>query len=198
MPEEAATDTTETTETVAVEEPKPEPEKPSVDLSGTMPEDKILDPARLRISRGAKGEARLEIVDDRSYPHFNAARLFPITHRFDYITLSDSGGEEIGVLRNLRDLPKPMRRLLLEELRKRYFVPQITYVYSLRDEYGILYWDVDTTRGRREFVVRDAHDHIREFPGGKMQITDVDGNEFEIADLDRLPGKGIADLYRLL
>lgn len=198
MPEEAATETTETTETVAVEEPKPEPEKPSVDLSGTMPEDKILDPARLRISRGDKGEARLEVVDDRSYPHFNAARLFPITHRFGYITLSDSGGEEIGVLRNLRDLPKPMRRLLLEELRKRYFVPQITYVYSLRDEYGILYWDVDTTRGRREFVVRDVRDHIREFPGGKMQITDVDGNEFEIADFDRLPGKGIADLYRLL
>ncbi|MEN6345606.1 MAG: DUF1854 domain-containing protein [Armatimonadia bacterium] len=198
MPEEAATETTETTETVTVEEPKPEPEKPAVDLSGTMPEDKILDPASLRISRGPKGEARLEIVDDRSYPHFYAARLFPITHRFGYLTLSDSGGDEIGVLRNLRELPKPMRRLLLEELRKRYFVPQITYVYSLHDDYGVLYWDVNTTRGRRKFVVNDVRDHIREFPGGKMQVTDVDGNEFEIADLDRLPGKGIADLYRLL
>ena len=62
---------------------------------------------------------------------------------------------------------------------------------------------VDDARRGARFVcvlalVRDAHDHIREFPGGKMQITDVDGNEFEIADLDRLPGKGIADLYRLL
>jgi hypothetical protein len=91
-----------------------------------------------------------------------------------------------------------MRRVILEELRRRYFTPQITRVHSLKDEYGILYWDVDTTRGRREFVVRDVRENIREFAGGRMLITDVDGNYFEIADVDALPGKGVAELYRLL
>jgi len=91
-----------------------------------------------------------------------------------------------------------MRRIILEELRKRYFVPQITFVHSLKDEFGVLYWDVDTTRGRRELVVRDVRDNVREFDGGKLQITDVDGNVFEVADLESLEGKGVSELYRLM
>lgn len=164
----------------------------------TMPEDRILDPAKLIITRGPDGHARLEIEGDRCILMMRAVRLFPISHRRGFIALLDSAGDEVGIVRELRALPRAMRRIVLEELRKRYFVPRITYVHSLRDEYGILYWDVETTRGRRQFVVRDVRDNIREFPGGRMQITDVDGNEFEIANVDDLPGRGVSDLYRLL
>jgi hypothetical protein len=174
-----------------------EPE-PIIDLSGTMPEDRILEPSKLRFFRAEDGTPRLEVAEDQTYLEFRAVRLFPVTWRRGYIVIVDGGGDEVGVLRTLRELPKPMRRIILEELRRRYFVPQITFVHSLKDEYGILYWDVDTSRGRREFVVRDVRDNIREFRGGKMTITDVDGNQFEIADIDALPGKGIAELYRLL
>lgn len=168
---------------------------------GASPEsadDKLLDPGKLRFFRAEDGAPRLEIEGDQCYLRFGATRLFPITHRRGLISISDGGGDEIGVLRRLRDLPKPMRRMVLEELRKRYFVPQITYVHSLKDEFGVLYWDVETTRGRREFVVREPRDSIREFIGGKLQITDVDGNQFEVADIDALPGKGVTELYRLM
>ena len=46
--------------------------------------------------------------------------------------------------------------------------------------------------------MREARDNIREFESGRMQITDVDGNLFEIPDIDRLPGKDVGELYRLL
>lgn len=178
--------------TAAVETP---PEPPA---EVTMPDEKVLDPATLRIFRGEDGIARLEVEGDRCLMGFTVARLFPITHRLGYLSIADPTGEELGVLYELRALPRAMRRILLEELRRRYMVPQITYVNSLRTEYGILYWDVETTRGRREFVVREVRDNIREFAGGRMQISDVDGNQFEIRNADELKGKGVAELYRLM
>lgn len=163
-----------------------------------MPQDKTLDPGRLRIFRTGDGTARLEIEGDRCWLRFEAVRLFPVTMRRGYICFTDSAGEEIGVLRDLRSLPRPARRIVLEELRKRYFIPRITYVHSLRDEYGVLYWDAETTRGRRQFVVREPRESIREFGDGRLQITDMDGNQFEIADLDSLRGRGVSELYRLM
>lgn len=207
QPEEGA-DAAETEATEAAQETAPEsaeavpdtaaapPTVSKVDIA--MPEDRILDPSKLIISRGPDGHARLEIQGDRCILLMRAVRLFPISHRRGFIVLSDANNDEVGIIRDLRALPRAMRHIVLEELRKRYFVPQITYVYSLKDEYGVLYWDVETTRGARQFVVRDVRDNIREFPGGRMQITDVDGNEFEIANIDALPGKGVSDLYRLL
>ncbi len=167
-------------------------------LSSEPPKDHILDPAKLCVSRGPDGTARLEIEGDRCYMMVRAARLFPITRRRELISLSDGADEEIGLIQNLRQLPKPMRRIVLEELRKRYFVPLITRVNDLKDEYGVLYWSVETTRGSRDFVVRDVRDNIREFPGGKLEITDVDGNQFEILDFEALPGKNLSELYRLM
>ena len=167
-------------------------------VSGEMPEMRLLDAGRVRMFRAEDGTPRVELEGDRSYLEFRAARLFPITRRLEYISICDGGGDEIGVLRRLRDLPKGMRRIVLEELRRRYFTPEITHVHSLKDEFGILYWDVETTRGRREFVVREVRESVREFGDGRMVITDVDGNCFEIPDIGTLPGKGIGELYRLL
>jgi len=192
-PAEPPAETETSEDAAAAEEAAPEQV-----ISSDMPEAKILDPATLRFYRAEDGTPRLEMKEDRTYLEFRASRLFPVTKRFDYLSIMDGMGDEIGVLKRLRNVPKPMRRLILEELRRRYLTPQITRVNSLKDEYGILYWDVDTSRGRREFVVREVRENIREFAGGRMMITDVDGNCFEIADLDALPGKGVSELYRLL
>jgi hypothetical protein len=47
----------------------------------TMPEDRILEPGKLTISRGPDGHARLEIEGDRCILLVRAVRLFPISHR---------------------------------------------------------------------------------------------------------------------
>ncbi|MBP8953257.1 MAG: DUF1854 domain-containing protein [Armatimonadetes bacterium] len=171
------------------------PEKKPHDAAA---DEHMLDPAKLKVFRAEDGTPRLEIEGDRTVLRLRVARLFPITRRREFISFADGDDTEIGVLRELRSLPKPMRRIVLEELRRQYFVPEITRVHSLKDEFGVLYWDVDTSRGRRKFVVREARDNIREFESGRMQITDVDGNLFEIPDIDRLPGKDVGELYRLL
>jgi hypothetical protein len=179
-----------------VESPAPEETVPSLPVE--PPDDHILDPAKLSFTSAPDGSVRLEIADDRCVPHIGVARLFPVTLRRDLLSVTDGGGDEVGVLLFLRALPGPQRRLVLGALRKRYLVPQITAVNSLRVEFGILYCVVETTRGKREFVVRDARDNIREFPGGRLQITDVDGNHFDIINVDTLPGKAAGELYRLL
>ena len=180
----------------AKEEEPVEPEPPAI--SDEMPDEKLLDVDKLIITRAEDGTPRLEVKDECCHIGFRATRLFPISRRHDYISIADLTGTEIGIIESLRKMDKAMRRIVLEEIRRRYFVPQITYVHSLKDEFGVLYWDVDTSRGRRKFVVREARDNIREFESGRMQITDVDGNLFEIPDIDRLPGKDVGELYRLL
>lgn len=167
-------------------------------ISDAMPDERLLDADKLNITRAEDGTPRLEIEDECCYIGFRATRLFPISRRHDYISIAGLDGTEVGIIQSLRTLRKDMRRIVLEEIRRRYFVPQITYVHSLKDEFGILYWDVDTTRGRREFVVREVRENVREFAGGRLQITDVDGNYFEIANIDTLPGRGVAELYRLM
>lgn len=199
---EAATeDTIEVAAEIPVEpaaEAGAEAEAPPELPADGMPDDKVLDPASLRFFRAEDGTARVEVAGDRSLLGLTVSRLFPITQRLEFLAIADAAGDELGILRSLRSLPKPMRRIVMEELRKRYLVPQITFVHSLRTEYGILYWDVETSRGRREFVVREVRDNIREFAGNRMQITDVDGNQFEIRNADELRGKGINELYRLM
>ncbi len=181
------------------EDPGEKPDRPEPPaISDAMPDERLLDPDKLDITRAPDGMPRLEIQNECCYMGFRATRLFPISRRHDYISIADMEGAEVGIIQSLRKLQKGMRRIVLEEIRRRYFVPQITYVHSLKDEFGILYWDVDTTRGRREFVVREVRENVREFAGGRLQITDVDGNYFEIANIDALPGRGVAELYRLM
>lgn len=180
----------------AKEEEPVEPEPPAI--SDEMPDEKLLDVDKLIITRAEDGTPRLEVKDECCHIGFRATRLFPISRRHDYISIADLTGTEIGIIESLRKMDKAMRRIVLEEIRRRYFVPQITYVHSLKDEFGVLYWDVDTTRGRREFVVREVRENVREFAGGRLQIADVDGNFFEIANVDTLPGRGVTELYRLM
>lgn len=184
-----------------IPEAKPDavtPEEASPYLSPDPPEEKILDPKLCRFFRTDEGIARLEIEGDRTVLTIGISRLFPVTFRRNLLSVTDGSNDEVGILRSLRALKPPMRRIVLEELRKRYMVPQITSLNRLKSEFGVFYWTVDTTRGPRDFVVRDVRDNIREFANGRLLITDVDGNQFEIMNIETLPGKAANELYRVL
>ena len=45
---------------------------------------------------------------------------------------------------------------VLRELRLHYFVPVIQQIYNIKDEFGFLYWTVETERGKKEFTMRDS------------------------------------------
>jgi len=161
-------------------------------------ESQVLDPARLRLSRGPRGEFRLVIEDDRCYLNSRASWCFPFSNRRHYVALFDGLKGEIGVVYDPATLDEESRAILAEMLERRYLVPIVERVKSIREEYGVVYWSVETNHGPREFVCRGLRDSVIELAEGRLIITDVDGNRFEIPDYTQLSRSTQAVLDRVL
>jgi hypothetical protein len=96
------------------------------------------------------------------------------------------GGNELGMIRDPRELERDSRESLEAELRRRYFTPTILQIHSLHEKMGIVEWKVETDRGTRIFLTKSVHSSLRESGAGYM-VTDVEESRYEIrnvADLD--------------
>lgn len=150
-----------------------------------------------RFERTAGGLLALHI-DGKVYEYVAIHRAFPFTHGNDYLSVRDKDGNEIGMIRTLNDFDKATRRLILEELERRYFVPVITRIDRIKEEFGYAYWEVQTDRGPRRFTVRGMHESVLPVGPDRYIIVDVDGNRFEIPSLSKLDPKSLKLLDALL
>lgn len=148
-----------------------------------------LDPRKLHFAK--RGDVlRLTIEEDKSYLKVRPVRAFPLTELNEFIGLLDAiSGHDIGMLRSLKGLDGPTRQLVQKELEKRYFIPKIKRIVQAKKEFGTVYWDVETDRGNRKFVMRGIRDSTHEIEPGRYLINDVDGNRFEIFRIDDLDSR---------
>jgi hypothetical protein len=142
--------------------------------------DAPLDPKRVRLFRDATGLLRMTIEGDRSYLDVKLAYAFPVTDPDHFIGVLDGKDRSIGMLDNLDALDATSRPLACEVLRQRYFIPEILRLKDLREEFGVVYFHVETDRGPRQFVVRGLRDSIEILDNGGMLIADTDGNRYGI------------------
>ena len=149
---------------------------------------RILDPKRMRVFRHA-GIPRLTLRDDRSWYRVAVARAFPLSDPDHYLGFLDGDGKDIGLLQDPSQLDPESRQVVEEELEKRYFVPVVEKVVSVKEEFGTVYWTVETDRGQRDIIVRNLRDNLQELSASRVIITDVDGNRFEFADVSRMDSK---------
>ena len=137
-----------------------------------------LDPQKVKLYR--QGDVlRCTIEDDKSCLRVVPMRSFPISIRDQYISLRDMKGNELGIIKDPNELDKDSRKLLEEEIQRRYFTPVIRKIKSIRDKLGIVEWEVETDRGIRKFLTRSIHDNIEETSTGLM-IKDMENNRYEI------------------
>ena len=164
-----------------------------------MNEDKMLDSKSLRLSRDTrKDRVRLTILNDRSYPIVRVVRAFPLSHPDRYITFLDAKNEEIGTIETLEELETGTRGIAERELARRYLNCEIQKIRSIRTEFGTSYWDVETTRGRRDFVVKDVEENAIWLGERHVVIVDVNDNRFEIPDYTRLDDSSVSLLKIVL
>jgi hypothetical protein len=155
---------------------------------------KFLDPGKVKFFRA--GDAlRITIEGDRSCLRVVPMRAFPVSMRDRYISLRDMEGNELGMIRDPDKLDKESRRLLAEEIRKRYFTPVIRGIRTLRDKFGIVEWEVETDRGAKKFLTRSLHDSLKETETGFI-VTDIENNRYEIRDYSDLDPRSAAILAR--
>lgn len=113
-------------------------------------------------------------------------RAMPLTHPEHYIVLRDGGGKELGILRDLRDLPFETAEMLRELLHRRYFLPQITRIIHIYERFGTSVWNVETDRGPISITTRAMQEAVHEMGKGRYMLSDVESNRYEIPDINAL------------
>jgi hypothetical protein len=157
---------------------------------------RYLEPEKVRLFRSPAGSARLELAGEVCYPRVVVRRLQPLTEPERYIALWAGEDAEIGILRDTQDLDDESRAILHEELAKRYFAPAIHRIIRVQERFGVHEWEVVTSHGRITFSVRGLHQNVKQVPPARLFVTDVQGNRYDIPDVNALDPRSYRQIQR--
>ena len=124
----------------------------------------------------------------KEYARVGIYLTFPLTCPEEYISVreADEKAREIGMIEKLSQLEKEQQEMIREQIRLRYFMPSITKVLDVKDEYGYAYWNVVTTFGACRFTTQMSGDAVIHLSDSRLLVTDIDGNRYEIPDFYQL------------
>ncbi|MCY4402883.1 MAG: DUF1854 domain-containing protein [Candidatus Poribacteria bacterium] len=159
---------------------------------------RYLDASQLTFTRSPVGTAQLEIHNEVCHIRVIVRRLMPLSNPDQYISLAANEDTEIGILKDPSELTPENRKILFEELDKRYFTPTIKKIYRVKEQFGIHEWEVKTERGRVKFMVRGLNQNIKQIPPARLFVTDVKGNRYDIPDYRELDAKSFHQIQRHL
>lgn len=123
---------------------------------------------------------------DRSYPTVKPVWVAPLSHPDKYLSFLDAKDKEILLIPDLDSLDPASQEAVKEELNRRYLTAQILRVVHVKGEWGITYWTVETARGQRDFVTQSLQENVQWLSSVQILMTDVDGNKFEIKDIEAM------------
>ena len=146
---------------------------------------RILDPASLRFTPHGF-ELRLEARDECCLPRVRLVRIFPLSEPAQWLSVREEGGKELGVIVNPLELDPESRALVHAAIERRYLLPVVQRVLETRELFGVVNWKVETDRGPRSFTTRNLRESLVRPSSKRLLITDVDGNRYDIPDLDAL------------
>ena len=131
-------------------------------------------------------EGKMEKIAERIF----LSRAFPFDMPFDYISVLDKDKKEIGFIRSLDDFDDPDKTLLIHELETKYYTPVIKKILSVKERYGFSYWKCECEFGEKSFPLQDTFRSIIKATNAdgteRVYILDVDGNRYEIPDVEAL------------
>lgn len=145
---------------------------------------RLLTSGNAEFSRTEGGFLALKL-EDKEYDRVGVYLTFPLTNPEEFISIreTDEKAKEIGIIGNLKDMKKDVQEMIREQVRLRYFMPVIRKVMDVKDEYGYAYWHVMTDFGACRFTTHMGGDAVINIGGARYQITDIDGNRYELPDL---------------
>ncbi len=179
------TEQTQETDAKPIEgDAKPAVKKAVTPITVTHPER--VEPKAIRLFREPAWKLRMTIENDRSYLKVKIVRARPLSAPDRYVSFLDGKDEEVCMVTDLADLGADTRKILAEELDRRYLTAVVHRVHSVRNDFGASYFEVETDRGRREFVVQNIQEGANWLGDRRLLLIDVDGNRFEFPDMDAL------------
>ena len=146
--------------------------------------------ADCRFYRNANGFLGLELRGE-DHRRVQLSRALPFSAPEQYICVADMEGKEIAVLESLGDFGEEQRALLEAELGIRYFYPIVTKVASIKEKMGSYYLDLAIGEYKKTIAVKDISKNLKQLGGGRIILTDVDGNRFMIPDVYQIHKKSL-------
>jgi hypothetical protein len=176
-----------------------EKEKATLEEGGDLFEKRQsidLTPENAKFSRSSGGLITLELTkadgEVEVFERIVPVRAFSITAPDNYISIREPDtreggkGAEIGMISALADFPATVSNIITEELSRRYFTPLITKIFNVKEKFGYLYFDVQTSAGKVSFVMNNPSSNIRTLEDGRSLIYDIDGNCFELSEPEKM------------
>jgi hypothetical protein len=145
-----------------------------------------------------KDRLRMTVFDERSYVTVKPAWASPISHPGRFLALLDGKDTEIATIDDLSDLDPTSRAAVDEELRRRYLTSNVVRIENAKVEFGATYWHVTTDRGERDFVTQSLQENAVWMSERHLLLVDVDGNRFEIQDIEALDARSQSILSRIV
>ena len=144
---------------------------------------------KIRLQREPDGSLTLIRPNGKRVKDVRVAVLNPMQIEGKWYEIQGKFGKSLEIIRDPDKLDKASRALLKQDTHERYVMPRIKRIVSLRQESHISYWEVETDRGPRDFVLKEKLDNILEDDSGGFTLKDVNGNYFVIKNPKRLDKK---------
>ena len=132
-----------------------------------------------------------EFYSGEKFEGLELHRMFPITGLNRYISLIDSEGEEIAVIRNIDNLLPESKEAVEQCLDEYYMIPRIKRFIKMREKFHIWMWTVETDRGNHSFSILNTSIDIKTLYDGRILIRDSNDNRYEIPDYTKLDKKSL-------
>ena len=154
------------------------------------PRVRWLDPDKTHVFEGTYSLLHCTVKGDTLYRGVFAVLMFPVSYPDQFVSLRFTGREdkvrEIGVIRNLKDFPPEAQELVRASLDRQYFEQIITRVHGVKCKYGMLFFDVETQRGRRQFAMPWRYDRAEDYSHDGKLLLDVFDNRYIVPALSDL------------
>ena len=139
-----------------------------------------------KVYLGQNGNLAIRYKNGKVRNGLKPRRLFPLTNKYEYISLIDQNDEEVGIIRDLRSLDNDSRNSIQMSLDRYYVLPRILKIVRIEEKYGVGNWLVITDKGEKSFEVLNYSVNIKRLGRGHLVIVDSDDNRYEIPDYRRL------------
>ena len=167
--------------------------KPVIGSFGTRP----FDGSKIRLASNGDGTLRVT-AGTRVFKRARVRLGRPLYDPNAFASIMNEKGKELGLIFRLDRMPAESQKVLDQAQDGYDLTCQIKKIISLTHQFGAAFWEVDTDKGRREFVIRGTTEHIRWLTDDRMLITDVNGTRFEIRSLEGLDSKSQTQIHLLL
>jgi hypothetical protein len=154
-------------------------------------------PESFRLHHDALGRLVLTEADGGEHVDVEPARAFPISDPVNRISIRDAQGHEIRWIESLAGLPPDVRAVLETDLRRREFMPVVQRILHMAAFTEPSQWDVETDRGRTQFLLGNEDD-VHRLEGHRAVIIDTHGIRYLIPDTRALDGHSRRILERYL